>query len=376
MNPPKDPAVDQSGARQRVILHLDMDAFFAAIELLRHPELKGKPVVVGGAGDPTQRGVVSTATYEARRYGIHSGMPLRTAYRLCPDAVFLPVDFDTYVRFSRRIKKILREFSPRVEDAGLDEAFIELTDSTQPPETIAQAIKERVRAVTRLSCSIGIAPNKLLAKLASDMQKPDGLTVLRMDDIPPRIWPLPVRKLIGVGPKTEARLAELGVHTIGELAAKPVETLVELIGESHGRYLHEAAHGRDESPVVTHWQRRSVSSETTFPADVGNRARIDAALTELAQDVAARLQKHHYTARTITLKLRFADFETHTRALTLNDATDSAEAIAAAAHECLERIPLAKRVRLLGVRATNLSTPALAPAERNGTNQQQQLFEP
>lgn len=198
----------------RRILHVDMDAFFAAIELKRHPELAGRPVVVGGHGDPQSRGVVSTATYEARAFGVRSGMALRIAWRLCPQAVFLPVDFDAYARESERFKAVLQPFSATIEDAGIDEAYLDVSEA-EDAAAVGRALKQRVKAETGLSCSVGIAPNKLLAKLASDMQKPDGITVLDEADIPGRVWPLPVGKLSGVGPKTEERLREMGVATIG-----------------------------------------------------------------------------------------------------------------------------------------------------------------
>ncbi len=203
----------------RRILHIDMDAFFAAVEQQRRPELSGKPVVIGGQGDPSRRGVVSTANYEARKFGVHSGMPLRTAYKLCPQAVYLPVDYEAYSRISAVIKEVLREVSPIMEDVGIDEAYLEVTDSDDSDEAIARRIKEGIREKTGLTCSVGIAPNKLLAKIASDMQKPDGVTILRENDIESRFWPLAVRKLYGVGPKTEASLKEMGIETIGQLAA-------------------------------------------------------------------------------------------------------------------------------------------------------------
>ena len=188
-----------------------MDAFFAAVEEKRHPELQGKPVVIGGSGDPTKRGVVSTASYEARKYGIHSAMPLQTAYKLCPDAIFLPVDYEEYARVSSIIKEILKGISPVMEDVGIDEAFLDISEIQKPSELVAREIKERIKAQTGLSCSIGIAPNKLLAKMASDLQKPDGLTILTDDAIESRIWPLPVRKLWGVGPKTEGYLSSIAI---------------------------------------------------------------------------------------------------------------------------------------------------------------------
>src|SRR5574340_1045250 len=227
----------------RVIFHIDMDAFFASVEEKRDPKLIGKPVVIGGSGDPTQRGVVSTASYEARKYGIRSGMPLRTAYKLCPHAVFLPVDYEEYSRVSGIIKDIFRQFSTEMENAGIDEAFLDMSDITsidRPAIETAQKIKQIVKEETGLTCSIGIAPNKLLAKIASAMQKPDAITLIREGDIESRIWPLPVRKLWGVGPKTEAHLKEMGINTIGELAALSLEQLTDIFGESYGNYLHEA----------------------------------------------------------------------------------------------------------------------------------------
>jgi DNA polymerase-4 len=211
------------------ILHMDMDAFFAAVEQQRNPSLIGKPVVIGGSGDPSKRGVVSTASYEARKYGIHSAMPLRTAYKLCPDAIFLPVDYEEYVRVSHIFKAILREFTPLLEDVGIDEAFLDISELHASSEEIAHEIKGKIREATNLSCSIGIATNKLLAKIASDMHKPDWLTIITPADIETKIWRLPVRKLWGVGPKTEAHLKGINVNTIGELAAG--KRTVPLLGQ-------------------------------------------------------------------------------------------------------------------------------------------------
>jgi DNA polymerase-4 len=338
----------------RRILHIDMDAFFSAVEQKRHPELVGKPVVVGGEGDPTKRGVVSTASYEARKFGIHSAMPLRTAYRLCPDAFFLPVDYEEYSRVSEEVKAILREFSPIMEDVGIDEAFLDLSSVDRPSEEIAWEIKKRIKEETDLTCSIGIAPNKLLAKMASDMQKPDGLTILTEDDIRSRIWPLSVRKLWGVGPKTEAYLKERGVQTIGDLVSLSLDRLIEEFGPSYGNYLYEASRGIDESPLVTHWEPKSVSRETTFQRDVDNWQVIAKNLADLTREVVTSMKEEGYQGRTVTVKIRFNDFKTYTRAKTLSWHTDSVEEIRKAAFDCLGRIELKKKVRLAGVRIGNL----------------------
>jgi len=339
---------------KRLILHLDMDAFFAAVELLRHPELRGRPVIVGGRGDPMQRGVVSTASYEARKFGIHSAMPLRTAFHLCPQAAFLPVDIRTYEKESKKIKTLLKEFSPRIENVGIDEAFLDISSCRQPPEDLARAIKARVLEETGLTCSIGIAPNKLLAKLASDMDKPDGLTILDAQDVPTRIWPLDVRKLWGVGPRREERLRALDVATIGDLASLPLATLVARFGRAHGAWLHRAARGIDSSPLVTHREPKSLSRETTFQRDIKNPALLAEVLTGQVRDVVARLQKQGYRCRTVTVKLRYADFETHQHAATLERTSADPETIRRTARRCLARFPLKKRVRLIGVRLSGL----------------------
>lgn len=224
----------------RRILHLDMDAFFASVEQKRYPKFIGKPIVIGGSGDPTKRGVVSTASYAARKYGIHSAMPLKTAHRLCPNAVFLPVDYKEYSKISKKIKNILKEFSPIMQNAGIDEAFLDISLVDKSSEEIAKDIKNRIKNELDLTCSIGIAPNKLLAKIASDMQKPDGLTVITEDDIENRIWPLDVRKLYGVGPKTEQHLHTMSIKTIGDLALLSIDSLIKRFGTSHGKYLYRA----------------------------------------------------------------------------------------------------------------------------------------
>jgi DNA polymerase-4 len=338
----------------RRILHIDMDAFFAAVEQKRHPELIGKPVVIGGGGDPSQRGVVSTASYEARKFGVHSAMPLRTAYKLCPDAVFLPVDYREYSRVSRTIKDSLREFSAAMEDVGIDEAFLDISGIDRPADEVADEIKEKIRSDTGLTCSIGIGPNKLLAKIASDMQKPDGLTIIGEHDVESRIWPLSVRKLWGVGPKTEAHLKSMGIETVGQLAAVPLDILVETFGNAYGNFLFESSRGTDDSPLVTHWEPKSSSRETTFQHDTDNWQVIARNLADLAREVASDLKKSGYRGRNVTVKIRFSDFETVTRATTLPEPTNSLDMIRKAAFECLARVELKKQVRLVGVRAGKL----------------------
>jgi DNA polymerase-4 len=350
---------------RRRVLHVDMDAFFAAVELLRHPELTGKPLVIGGRGDPTRRGVVSTASYEARKFGVHSAMPLRTALRLCPEAVFLPVDYSEYSRVSRLVKAILARISPVMEDVGIDEAYLEITGIDRSDEDIAAEIKRRIRDELGLSCSIGIASNKRLAKIASDLHKPDGLTVIGEGDLERRIWPLSVRKVPGIGPKTEERLNRMGVTTIGELAALPLDGLIEQFGQSYGLFLYQAARGIDDRPLVTHWEPKQRSRERTFQQDTSDWQTIARTLARLSRDVAQELQEDRYVGRTVGIKVRFSDFETHTRDKTLPQRTQSYDMIRKAVFECLGRIDLERRrVRLLGVRVSDLERlPAHSASE-------------
>lgn len=339
-----------------------MDAFFAAVEEQRRPWLKGKPVIIGGEGDPAKRGVVSTASYEARKYGVHSAMPLRTAHRLCPEGVFLPVDYPEYTRVSRRIKTILHEFSPIMEDVGIDEAFLDISASALSSEEVARLIKQSIRSQTSLTCSIGVAPNKLLAKIASDYRKPDGLTIILPDGIGQILGPLPVRKLWGIGPKTEARLQEMDIMTVADLAAKTLEFLQDCFGESYGHFLYDAARGIDEGELITHWEPRSLSRETTFQQDISKWQDIARTLAGLVKEVVGDLKERGYAARTATVKLRFSGFETFTRSRSLPEAVDNEEEIRRAAFHCFGRFDLGgpgspgvkRRVRLVGFRLSNL----------------------
>ena len=381
---------------QRVIAHLDMDAFYASVELLRYPELKGLPVVIGGGSqhapaetvDPetgetrrkfaslrgyTGRGVITTATYAARKLGLRSAMGLMKAAAIAPDAVLLPTDFERYRRYSRQFKAAVRELVPQLEDRGIDEIYLDFTervgDAEDPWECareLAQAVKQAVKDTTGLACSIGVTPNKLLSKIASDLDKPDGLTVLNADNIPSRIWPLPPRKINGVGPKAAGKLEDLGITSIGQLAQTERAFLVAAFGKSYGNWLYESARGQDDRPVVTASEPVSISRETTFGRDlhpVRDREELSRIFTELCQSLTRDLQRKGYVGKTIGLKLRYEDFRTVTRARTLESPTQDAKIIRRAAGECLKRVNLDRRIRLLGVRASTLESVAEAAKE-------------
>ncbi len=376
---PEAPAAGQA----RCVAHLDMDAFYASVELLRYPELRGLPVVIGGGAstqprmgadgrrvfarlrDYAGRGVVTTSTYEARQFGVFSAMGLMKSAQLAPDAILLPTDFAAYRDMSRRFKAAVASIAPHVEDRGIDEIYIELTDLPGEPSEIARAIKEAVKAATGLTCSIGLAPNKLLAKIASELDKPDGLTVLTPDLVMWRVWPLPASKINGIGPKASARLAGLGISTVGELAAAAPELLQANFGRSYARWLLDAAHGRDDRAVVIWSPPKSVSRETTFERDLHvqrDRALLSAHLEHLCERVAEDLRRKAVVGRTVGVKLRFDDFRIVTRDLTLPAATREAAAILMGVRQCLKRAPLERRLRLLGVRVGSLESEAPAGA--------------
>ncbi|MBI5327828.1 MAG: DNA polymerase IV [Deltaproteobacteria bacterium] len=342
----------------RFLIHIDMDAFFASVELKKHPELKGKPVIVGGDGDPTKRGVVSAASYEARKFGIRSGMPLRTASKRCPQAVFLPVDFEAYENESEKFMTIIREYTSLIESFGLDEAFMDVTECSKSALDIAREIKKRIKEELGLTASVGIAPNKLLAKMASEMNKPNGFTVIREKDIIKILSPLSVRKLWGVGEKTEKRLHELGIKTIGELAKLPVQHLEVNFGKSFGRMLYEYSHGMDDSPVVPFYEPSSFSREVTFQQDTRDLYLIKETLFELAKDVTDGMKYDKYKAKTVTLKIRYKDFHTITRAKSVEEPSDSFNDIWTAALGVLNKIDFQKEVRLVGVKVSGLTRQA------------------
>jgi len=374
----------------RRIAHLDMDAFYASVELLRYPQLQGLPVVIGGgrracdnmlttegSGLPlheiplsafpllkgyTGRGVITTATYAARAFGVGSAMGLMKAARLCPQAILLPVDFDEYRRYSRRFKEIITDIAPLMEDRGVDEVYIDFTQvaggQREGGRVLARLIQKAIFDVTGLTCSIGVAPNKLLAKMASEFNKPKGISVVHEADLQTLVWPLVCRKINGIGPKADEKLARHGIHTIGELAARPRDWLVQHFGKATGAWLHDAAWGRDERPVVTESEPVSMSRETTFERDlhaVHDRAELGAIFTDLCQRVAQDLQRKGYVGRTIGIKLRYDDFRSVTRDQTIGEPTHDAATIRRVAGQCLKRVPLDQRLRLLGVRVGGLS---------------------
>jgi DNA polymerase-4 len=373
----------------RVIAHLDMDAFYASVELLRYPMIRGLAAVVGGGRrhapvlqddgtlkfakleDYVGRGVVTTSTYEARAFGVFSGMGMMKAAALAPHAILLPMDFDSYRLYSRKFKAAVAELAPVIEDRGIDEIYIDLTDVPGIRDTIghdplggvrafAQELKNNVRRATGLTCSVGVTPNKLLSKISSELDKPNGLTVLTMEDLPGRIWPLPVRRINGIGPKAGARLDALGIHTIGELAARDMAWLVQHFTLNTAQWLHDVSRGIDDRPVVTSSEPVSMSRETTFDRDLHarrDRAELGAVFTELCTQVAADLSRKGYVGRTIGIKLRFDDFKTVTRDQSISIPTADPAEIRQLAGLCLKRVDLTRRLRLLGVRVGGLSRP-------------------
>jgi DNA polymerase-4 len=340
----------------RTILHVDLDAFFAAVEQRDHPQLRGKPVIVGGGG-PNQRGVVSTASYEARRFGVHSAMPLREAGRRCPDGIFLPVDGRKYLRVSRDVMAILRRFTPLVEPISIDEAFLDVTGSRElfgDGPTIARAIKDAVRDEVQLTISIGVATTKLVAKIASDLEKPDGLVVVPPGDEVAFLAPLEIGRLWGVGEKTATVLREYGVKTIGDLAALPEDLMERRFGKM-GPMLGDRARGRDADRVVGEGEAaKSVGHEHTFDVDTSDREVIERTLLAMAEGVSGRLRASGVRASTVTVKIRDSSFRTITRQRTLAEPTDLTDPIYRVALELARPEVRGLRIRLLGVSASNL----------------------
>jgi DNA polymerase-4 len=385
----------------RRIAHLDMDAFYGSVELLRYPQLKGKPVVIGGGRrrvdeairnvpeggtladipvdsfprlkDYTGRGVITTATYPARQFGVGSAMGLMKAAKLCPQAIILPVDFDEYRRYSRAFKQVILEVAPLMEDRGVDEVYIDFTDvpggQRDGGRSLARLLQKAILDATGLTCSIGVAPNKLIAKMASEFDKPNGISVVYEHDLQGRIWPLPCRKVNGIGPKADEKLKRFGIETVGQLAARERDWLIANFGKATGAWMHEVAWGRDDRPVVTESEPVSMSRETTFERDlhaVRDRAELGAIFTQLCEKLAEDLQRKGYVGKTIGIKLRYDDFKIATRDQTIDRFTADAKTIRQTGGQCLKRVPLERPLRLLGVRVGALakagSPEALAPA--------------
>ncbi len=382
--------IPPTGAPLRRIAHLDMDAFYASVELLRYPQLKGLAVVIGGGRRPVDevlqlreqlplaqfpllkdyvgRGVITTATYAARQFGIGSAMGLMKAARLCPQAILLPVDFDEYRKYSRAFKAVITEIAPVMEDRGVDEVYVDFTEvpggQREGGRVLARLIQKAIFERTGLTCSIGVAPNKLIAKMASEFDKPNGISVVFEQDLQTKIWPLACRKINGIGPKAEAKLAKLHIHTIGDLAAQPRQWLIDNFGKAYGAWMHEAAWGRDERPVVTESEPVSMSRETTFERDlhaVRDKAELGAIFTALCEKLAEDLQRKGYVGKTIGIKLRYDNFKSVTRDQTLDHFTADAKTIRHTAGLCLKRVPLSRRLRLLGVRVGTLAKASAIP---------------
>lgn len=361
--------------KPRRIAHLDMDAFYASVEFLRYPELIGLPVVIGGRAkhEPTLqadgskhfyrlyeyagRGVITTATYEARAKGVHSGMGVMKAAKLAPDAILLPVDFDSYRHYSRLFKAAVASIAPKIENTGIDEIYFDLSELEDDSLVFAKRIKQAISKATGLTCSIGISPNKLLSKTCSDPDKPNGITIIDMSDIANRIWPLSVTKINGIGPKATKKLASLGITTIAELAQSELTYLQTHFSKSYSFWLHEVSHGIDNRPVKTYSEPKSISRETTFEQDLHpryDRPALSETFTALCTRVVEDLQRKGYAGRTIGIKLRFEDFYTVTRDITLTTHTTDPISIRHAVGKCLRRISLEKKIRLLGVRVSTL----------------------
>lgn len=336
------------------ILHVDMDAFYASVELVTRPELRGKPVIVGGGG----RGVVLSATYEARAMGVHSAMPMSRARRVAPDAIVIEPHHERYAEVSAGVMALFHSITPLVEPLSLDEAFLDVSGALRrlgSPTAIAELIRARVFDEQRITCSVGVASTKFIAKLASTQIKPDGLLVVPADQITAFLHPLPVGALWGVGERTEERLTSLGLRTVGDLAHTPVDTLVRALGPASGQRLHDLAWGRDDREVVPDAAEKSIGNEETFARDVDDPEVIAREILRLAQKVAARARRHEIRGRTVVLKVRFADFTTITRSRTLDTATDVGQVIYDTAVDLYAALRLQRaRIRLVGVRLEGL----------------------
>ena len=389
----------------RRIAHLDMDAFYASVELLRYPQLKGLPVVIGGgrrAEDEalrqsfegqalsripvsafpllknyTGRGVITTATYAARQFGVGSALGLMKAAKLCPQAILLPVDFTEIRKYSRAFKDIILDIAPLMEDRGVDEVYIDFTDipggQREGGRVLARLIQKTIFEQTGLTCSVGVAPNKLLAKMASEFNKPNGISIVHEGELEAKIWPLACRKINGIGPKADEKLKSLGIETIAQLAAQELQWLIDHFGQKTGAWMYDAARGQDSRPIVLESEPVSMSRETSFERDlhaVRDKAELGELFTRLCAQVAADLQRKGYVGKTIGIKLKYDDFKSVTRDQTLDTYTADAQTIRQVAGQCLKRVPLTQRLRLLGVRVGSLvkasDTEMNKPIEHDG----------
>jgi DNA polymerase IV len=339
------------------ILHVDLDAFYASVEVLLDPGLRGKPVIVGGLGN---RGVVAAASYEARAFGVHSAMPMARARRACPNGVFLPPRFEHYEAKSREVMAILRDVTPLVEPLSIDEAFLDVRGARRRIGTgreVAQHIRERVRSETGLAASVGVATTKFLAKVVSDMAKPDGMFVVEPGTELDFLHPLPVSRLWGVGPATLAKLERIGARTVGDVARLPEAAIVAAVGSASGKHLHALAQNHDERAVVTTRVAKSIGAEETFPRDLHERDALHHEIVRLADKVASRLRQSELVARTLTLKVRFGTFETITRSRTVTEPTATSTAIATVARDLLASVDVSAGIRLIGISGSQLVAP-------------------
>ncbi len=350
----------------RSILHVDMDAFYASVEQLDHPEYKGKPVIVGA--DPKAgkgRGVVAACSYEARKFGVHSALPISRAWKLCPEGVYVRPRMERYVEVSRQVMEVFRRYTDLVEPLSIDEAFLDITGSVAllgSPKQIAAAIKKEIREATGLNASVGLAPNKFLAKIASDLKKPDGFVVVAEQEVEQFLHDLPISRLWGVGPKTEHRLREMEFTTIGDVAAASRDSLIRSLG-SLGEHLFQLSHGKDDRPVEPNGEPKSIGSETTFEQDTDDRELLLSTILELSDHVGERLRKDGHRARKVTLKLRYSDFETHTKQHSLNKFILTGNEIAQVARTLFASFPLKKKIRLIGVSAGDLHRDGADPQQ-------------
>lgn len=367
--------------KPRKILHMDLDAFFCSVEELRDPSLKGKPFGVGG--QPGKRGVLSTASYAARKFGVHSAMPTGQAMRLCPELILVSSLHSDYSEFSKRVMNILNDFTPLVEPLSIDEAFMDVSDLPEPPLLIARSIQNRINKETLLPCSIGGATNKLVAKIANDFGKhqhkdptpPNAITIVESGKEKDFLTPLPINALWGVGPKTEERLSRLGIQTIGELAAYPQMSIVSLFGKS-GQDLLTRANGIDDRPIELEREAKSISQETTFERDVTDREFLEKTIKRQSSQVATQLRKQGLASHTIRIKIRWENFETHTRQISIDKPTNLDSIISRSALQMFEKIwPPGKPVRLIGVGAAQLtSEPVQLNLLESNENKEEKLL--